>query len=85
MIFGSNAKSPGRILPSCAHAQEGKEAGRGASVSWGNPAAIQGARLNRRGYQDLVLFNFGRTEKMWAVCGEKTHILPTAYQYFVHN
>ena len=33
----------------------------------------------------LVLFNFGRTEKMWTVCGEKTHILPTAYQYFVHN
>ena len=32
-----------------------------------------------------VLLNFGRTEKMWAVCGGKINILPTSYQYTIHN
>ena len=32
-----------------------------------------------------VLLNFGRTEKIWAVCGGKTNILPTSYQYTIHQ
>ena len=32
-----------------------------------------------------VLLNFGRTEKMWAVCGGKINILPTFHQYTKHK
>ena len=32
-----------------------------------------------------VLLNFGRTEKMWALCGGKTNILPISYQYTIHK
>ena len=32
-----------------------------------------------------VLLNFGRTEKMWAVCGGKTNILPTSFQHTIHK
>ena len=34
---------------------------------------------------DAVLLNFGRTEKMWAVCGGKTNILPTSFQHTIHK
>ena len=32
-----------------------------------------------------VLLNFGRTEKMLAVCGGKTNILPTSFQRTIHK
>ena len=32
-----------------------------------------------------MLLNFGRTEKMWAVCGGKTNILPTSFQHTIHK
>ena len=32
-----------------------------------------------------VLLNFGRTEKMLAVCGGKTNILPTSFQHTIHK
>ena len=46
-------------------------------------ALAQGFTDSQMGNQ--VLFNFGRIENMWAVCGEKTHILPTTHQYSVHK
>ena len=33
----------------------------------------------------MVLLNFGRTEKMLAVCGGKTNILPTSFQHTIHK
>ena len=32
-----------------------------------------------------MLFNNGRTEKMWALCGDKINIIPTSCQYFIHK
>ena len=41
--------------------------------------------LMQLSFQNLVLLNFGRTEKMWAVCGGKTNILPTSFQHTIHK